>query len=133
MSMGFVILSVKVSSTKLFDACKVYNLQASKFARSQSLSLSSDRCSTSTVSAFPQIGCYYTNRKFVECIDAKSIILDPEYQRDVVWDEGRAALLVTSILSTLNHALHNYSLLTTFSGLFYSAYHFQRQKDYGEG
>ncbi|CZR51618.1 uncharacterized protein PAC_01495 [Phialocephala subalpina] len=33
-----------------------------------------------------------------QCIDAKSIILDPEYQRDVVWDEGRAALLVTSIL-----------------------------------
>ncbi|KAF8853162.1 hypothetical protein BDZ45DRAFT_748896 [Acephala macrosclerotiorum] len=30
-----------------------------------------------------------------QCIEAKSIILDPEYQRDVVWDEGRAALLVT--------------------------------------
>ncbi|KUJ23432.1 uncharacterized protein LY89DRAFT_550042, partial [Mollisia scopiformis] len=33
-----------------------------------------------------------------QCIEAKSIILDPEYQRDVVWDEVRAALLITSIL-----------------------------------
>lgn len=35
-------------------ACKVYSLQASRFARSQSLLLSSDRCSTSTVSTFLQ-------------------------------------------------------------------------------
>lgn len=28
-----------------------------------------------------------------------SIILDPHYQREVVWDEGRASLLITSILS----------------------------------
>ncbi|CZT50880.1 uncharacterized protein RSE6_11948 [Rhynchosporium secalis] len=32
------------------------------------------------------------------CIESKSIILDPDYQRELVWDEGRAALLVTSIL-----------------------------------
>ncbi|KAK0110123.1 hypothetical protein ONS95_002776 [Cadophora gregata] len=32
------------------------------------------------------------------CIESKSIVLDPDYQREVVWDEGRAALLITSIL-----------------------------------
>ncbi|PBP28406.1 hypothetical protein BUE80_DR000793 [Diplocarpon rosae] len=32
------------------------------------------------------------------CIESKSIVLDPGYQREVVWDEGRAALLITSIL-----------------------------------
>ncbi|KAH6710658.1 hypothetical protein BKA61DRAFT_523093 [Leptodontidium sp. MPI-SDFR-AT-0119] len=32
------------------------------------------------------------------CIESKSIVLDPDYQREDVWDEGRAALLITSIL-----------------------------------
>jgi hypothetical protein len=40
-----------------------------------------------------------------ECIESKAIVLDPDYQRDVVWDEGRAALLVTSILSKLTRDL----------------------------
>jgi uncharacterized protein with ParB-like and HNH nuclease domain len=34
-----------------------------------------------------------------ECIEAKSIFLEPDYQREVVWDEGRAATLINSILS----------------------------------
>jgi uncharacterized protein with ParB-like and HNH nuclease domain len=34
-----------------------------------------------------------------ECIEAKSIYLEPDYQREVVWDEGRAATLINSILS----------------------------------
>lgn len=34
------------------------------------------------------------------CVESGSILLDPDYQREVVWDETRAALLVTSILST---------------------------------
>ncbi|KAE9379996.1 hypothetical protein N431DRAFT_323306 [Stipitochalara longipes BDJ] len=33
-----------------------------------------------------------------QCIESKAIVLDPDYQRDVVWDEGRGALLITSIL-----------------------------------
>lgn len=33
-----------------------------------------------------------------QCIEAKSIYLDPDYQREVVWDEGRAATLINSIL-----------------------------------
>ncbi|RDL37016.1 uncharacterized protein BP5553_04449 [Venustampulla echinocandica] len=31
-------------------------------------------------------------------IESGHIILDPDYQREVVWDEGRASLLITSIL-----------------------------------
>ncbi|KAH8684293.1 hypothetical protein BGZ60DRAFT_523515 [Tricladium varicosporioides] len=31
-------------------------------------------------------------------IESGHILLDPEYQREVVWDEGRASLLITSIL-----------------------------------
>ncbi|TVY21897.1 hypothetical protein LARI1_G000276 [Lachnellula arida] len=33
-----------------------------------------------------------------DCIDSGHIVLDPAYQREVVWDEGRASLLITSIL-----------------------------------
>ncbi|TVY31011.1 hypothetical protein LHYA1_G000188 [Lachnellula hyalina] len=33
-----------------------------------------------------------------DCIDSGHIVLDPDYQREVVWDEGRASLLITSIL-----------------------------------
>ncbi|KAG9237047.1 hypothetical protein BJ875DRAFT_184483 [Amylocarpus encephaloides] len=37
-------------------------------------------------------------RSLHENIVSGHIILDPEYQREVVWDEGRASLLITSIL-----------------------------------
>ena len=36
-----------------------------------------------------------------DCIESKHIVLDPEYQREVVWDETRASNLITSILSKL--------------------------------
>ncbi|KAJ5053722.1 uncharacterized protein L3040_000013 [Drepanopeziza brunnea f. sp. 'multigermtubi'] len=32
------------------------------------------------------------------CVESKSIVLDPDYQREEVWDEGRASLLITSML-----------------------------------
>ncbi|TVY83145.1 hypothetical protein LSUE1_G002651 [Lachnellula suecica] len=38
-------------------------------------------------------------KSLFDCIDSGHIILDPDYQREVVWDEGRASLLITSILS----------------------------------
>jgi hypothetical protein len=50
---------------------------------------------------FPQ-GSLLSKADFSECIESKAIVLDPDYQREVVWDEGRAALLVTSILSSCN-------------------------------
>jgi uncharacterized protein with ParB-like and HNH nuclease domain len=35
----------------------------------------------------------------------KYLKLDPEYQRDVVWDENRASALIASILRESNHKL----------------------------
>jgi hypothetical protein len=48
-----------------------------------------------------------------------SIVLDPDYQREVVWDEGRASLLITSILSeSIPSFLFGGSLLTRAVGYF---------------
>jgi len=72
---------------------------------------------------------FHTNGE--DCIEAKSIFLEPNYQREVVWDEARAGLLITSILSKPIPVLDLVQLrLTIFgSGLLCSAHHFQCQED----
>ena len=39
------------------------------------------------------------NRNGVGQIESGNLVLDPAYQREVVWDENRASLLITSVLS----------------------------------
>jgi uncharacterized protein with ParB-like and HNH nuclease domain len=38
-----------------------------------------------------------------DCIESKHIVLNPDYQREVVWDETRASNLITSILSKFDN------------------------------
>jgi hypothetical protein len=61
---------------------------------------------------------------YQECIESKAIVLDPDYQRDVVWDEGRGALLITSILSRYNLTRLSCGFADNDSGLFYTSNHF---------
>jgi hypothetical protein len=61
---------------------------------------------------------------YQECIESKAIVLDPDYQRDVVWDEGRGALLITSILSRCNLTRLSCGFADKDSGLFYTSNHF---------
>lgn len=50
-----------------------------------------------------------------DCIDSGHIVLDPDYQREVVWDEGRASLLITSILSMIRPPPHISQRLTVIT------------------
>lgn len=57
-----------------------------------------------------------------DCIVSEHIVLDPENRREVTWDEGRAALLISSILSRFKSR----SLLTKLivvSGLFHPSHY----------
>jgi len=40
-----------------------------------------------------------SNEFLIACLEYGSIILDPDYQREIVWDEHRASMLICSILS----------------------------------
>ncbi len=77
-----------------------------------------------------ELSMFYTDGE--DCIEARSIFLEPNYQREVVWDEARAGLLITSILSKAIPVLGLVQLkLTIFgSGLFCSANHLQCQEDH---
>lgn len=62
-----------------------------------------------------------------DCIESKHIVLNPDYQREVVWDETRASNLITSILSKCYLFSRLRSLLTHHSGLLHTSHYFQRQ------
>lgn len=56
-----------------------------------------------------------------ECIESKHIILNPDYQREVVWDETRSSNLITSILSKSNLVNMLRAILTFRSGLLHTS------------
>jgi hypothetical protein len=93
MSMGCDILSAKVSLSNplLRSGFTLYRVQ--------------NIVKRSLIDLFRKVLALNVKRNIdnflLECIQSKSIVLDPDYQREVVWDEGRAALLVTSLLSML--------------------------------
>jgi hypothetical protein len=43
---------------------------------------------------------YSVAKHFLDAIKTNDIVLDPEYQRDVVWDDMRAEGLIVSLLSS---------------------------------
>jgi len=49
--------------------------------------------------------CHHRADEAAGLSKGKYLKLDPEYQRDVVWDEARASALIASILRESNHEL----------------------------
>lgn len=129
--MASAISYVKVRIVDCGSRSGVDNFKVSRFDRFPNLSSSSDLYSISSVSldSIEIITC----ANLLGCIESKSIVLDPDYQREVVWDEGRAALLITSILSTFNAPTIRMKCIELYSGLLYSAHHLQCQENNFQG
>lgn len=70
---------------------------------------------------------------FTECIESGHIVLNPDYQREVVWDETRASNLITSILSECWLMYIPKIRLTSHSGLLHTSHYFQRKGKVSKG